>query len=171
MDLKAHIRGVPDFPKKGIYFYDVASLLRDGAAFVETTRRFVEAVKPHQPQALAVIESRGFLFGAPVAAALGIGLVLVRKRGKLPGDVVGHAYDLEYGTDTLEVQRDAVAPGQRVVLVDDVLATGGTAQASIELLHKVGAKVTGAAFLIELRFLKGHGRLHVPVESLLTYDE
>ncbi len=171
MDLKAHIRGVPDFPKKGIYFYDVASLLKSGPAFTETTRRLVEAVRVHEPQALAVIESRGFLFGAPVAAALGLGLVLVRKRGKLPGDVVAHAYDLEYGTDTLEVQADAVAPGQRVVLVDDVLATGGTAQAAVDLLHKVGAKVAGAAFLIELRFLKGRGRLHVPVDSLLAYDE
>jgi adenine phosphoribosyltransferase len=169
MDLKARLRVVPDFPKPGINFFDVAALVRDGPAFAFAIEAMTERIALHRPQALAAVESRGFLFAAPIAARLGLGLVLVRKKGKLPGLVASHTYELEYGTDTLEVQRDAVSTGTRVVLVDDVLATGGTAQAAVTLLRDVGGDVVASAFLIELSFLKGRARVGVPVEGLLSY--
>ena len=170
MDLKAHIRGIPDFPKPGILFYDISTLLRDADAWQVAMGRMARAVRQHQPDLIAGIESRGFLVAAPLALKLGCGFIMVRKPGKLPGPTIGPDYALEYGTDRLEVQKDAVHPGQRVVVVDDLLATGGTMVAAIELLQKIGAVVPAAAALIELTFLNGRSRVPVPVDTLMAYD-
>jgi adenine phosphoribosyltransferase len=170
IDLKAHIRPVPDFPKPGILFYDITTLLLHAGALKETVDRLVAAVRPYKPDLLAGIESRGFIFGAPVAYALGCGFTVLRKKGKLPGSVMAHEYALEYGTDRLEMHDDAIHPGQRVVLIDDLLATGGTLAAGARLMHQVGAVVLAAACVIELTFLKGRSKLDVPVEALVTYD-
>jgi adenine phosphoribosyltransferase len=171
MDLKAHIRQVPDFPKPGIQFYDVSTLLAHADAWAVTMGRLANAVRAHQPDLLIGIESRGFLVAAPLALKLGCGFAMVRKRGKLPGPTIRHEYDLEYGTDVIEIQKDAITPGQRVVVLDDLLATGGTMAAAISLLREVGADVRGAAFIIELAFLKGREKIDVPVTSLVSYDE
>ena len=125
MDLKQHIRSIPDFPKPGILFYDISSLLAHPQAWRATVERLAEAVHPYRPDLLVGIESRGFLVAAPLAFALGSGFAMVRKKGKLPGKTVRYSYDLEYGTDTIEMQEDAISPGQRIVIVDDLLATGG----------------------------------------------
>ncbi|HEY2619417.1 MAG TPA: adenine phosphoribosyltransferase [Acetobacteraceae bacterium] len=171
MDLKDHIRGIPDFPKPGILFYDISTLLRDADAWQVAMGRMAKAVRAYQPDLLAGIESRGFLIAAPLALKLGCGFIMLRKRNKLPGVTVGMNYSLEYGTDRVEVQADAVEPGQRVVVVDDLLATGGTMAAGIGLLRQVGAVVPAAAALIELTFLNGRKRLDVPCEALVAYDE
>ena len=171
MDLKDHIRGIPDFPKPGILFYDISTLLRHAEAWQVAIDRMATTVQAFQPTVLAGIESRGFLLAAPLALKLGCGFIMLRKRGKLPGAVTGLDYALEYGTDRIEIQSDAVRPGDRVVLVDDLLATGGTMKAGIDLLQQMGATVPGSAALIELTFLKGRGRLGVPFEALLAYDE
>ena len=170
MDLKDHIRGIPDFPKPGILFYDISTLLRHPDAWQVAMGRMASMVRGYQPTLLAGIESRGFLLAAPLALKLGCGFVMLRKRGKLPGSVVGLDYDLEYGTDRLEIQADAITPGARVVLVDDLLATGGTMAAGIRLLRQAGAEVPAAAALIELTFLDGRARLDVPFEALVAYD-
>jgi len=170
MDLKEHIRGVPDFPKPGILFYDISTLLRHAGAWRETVHRLADAIRPFRPSLLAGIESRGFLAAAPVALELGVGLTMIRKQGKLPGPVISHSYALEYGVDTIQIQTDAVTPGERVVLLDDLLATGGTLAAAIDLLRKCGADVAGAATIIELTFLGGRSRIDVPMHTLLTYD-
>jgi adenine phosphoribosyltransferase len=171
VDLKAHIRQVPDFPKPGILFYDISTLLAHPAAWKETVDRLAEVIKPFKPDLLAGIESRGFLTAAPLALELGLGFLMVRKKGKLPGPTVPYTYDLEYGTDTVEIQEGAVQPGQRVVILDDLLATGGTLSASVELLRKVGGEVAGGACIMELSFLKGRDKLDIPFESLLQYDD
>ena len=171
MDLKDHIRGIPDFPKPGILFYDISTLLRDADAWQVAMGRMAKAVRAYQPDMLAGIESRGFLIAAPLALKLGCGFIMVRKRGKLPGETVGLNYALEYGMDRVEVQADAIQRGQRVVVVDDLLATGGTMAAGINLLRELGAVVPAAAALIELTFLKGRGRLDIPCEALVSYDE
>ena len=170
MDLKDHIAAIPDFPKPGILFYDVSTLLRHPDAWQVAMGRLANRVRQWQPDLLAGVESRGFLLAAPLALKLGCGFVMLRKRGKLPGRVIGHDYALEYGTDRLEIQADAIVPGQRVVVVDDLLATGGTMAAGIALLRAVGAEVPGAAALIELSFLAGRVKLGVPFESLVAYD-
>ena len=170
IDLRDHIRAIPDFPKPGILFYDLSTLLAHGPAWGETVRRLAETVASHEPDMLAGIESRGFLVAAPLAHTLGCGFIMVRKKGKLPGKTVAHEYALEYGSDQVEVQADAVTPGQRVVLVDDLLATGGTAAAAYSLLRRVGAEVVAAAFIIELAFLGGRARLDLPITSLVAYD-
>ncbi len=170
MDLKDHIRGIPDFPKPGIFFYDISTLLRHGGAWQVAIDRMAVAVRAHRPDLLAGIESRGFLVAAPLALKLGCGFVMLRKRGKLPGPTIPLDYALEYGTDRIEIQADAVEPGQRVVVVDDLLATGGTMAAGIQLLRNVGAVVPAAAALIELSFLGGRQRLDVPFETLVSYD-
>lgn len=170
MDLKQHIRQVPDFPKPGILFYDISTLLAHPQAWQETVRQLEDAVAVHQPQVLAGIESRGFLVAAPLALRLGLGFVMVRKKGKLPGPTVPYTYDLEYGQDTIEIQDGAVEPGQRVVVLDDLLATGGTMSASIDLLRKMKADVRAGACIIELSFLKGREKLDVPVTSLIAFD-
>ena len=169
MDLKNWIRDVPDFPKPGILFRDISPLLADHSAWQAAMDRLAEFVRPHKPDLLAGIESRGFLVTAPLALELGCGFIMVRKRGKLPGATIPYTYDLEYGTDTIEVQKDAVRPGQRVIVLDDVLATGGTMAAAIALLRKVGGVVPAAACLIELEFLGGRSRVGVPFGSLMTY--
>ena len=164
----ARVRDVPDFPRPGIVFKDIAPLLADGAAF----RALVDDITGRyagQVDVVAGIEARGFIFGAPVALALGLGFVPIRKAGKLPGDTIASVYSLEYGTAEVEVQADAFAPGARVLLIDDVLATGGTAAAACELIERCGAEVTGLEFVIELGFLDGRDRLaHRPVEAVLT---
>ena len=170
MNLKDHIRPVPDFPKPGILFYDISTLLMHASAWRAAVDQLADAVMQHRPTKLAGIESRGFLATAPLAYKLGLGFIMVRKRGKLPGATVPYTYDLEYGSDTLEVQQDAVAKGERVVLLDDLLATGGTLHAATSLLRNVGADVRGAACIIELSFLKGRERLDMPVTSLVQYD-
>lgn len=170
MDLKAHIRGIPDFPRPGILFYDISTLLRHAEAWREAMDRMAEIVLPHSPELLAGVESRGFLMAAPLALRLGCGFIMLRKRGKLPGPTLAYDYALEYGSDRIEMQVDAVVPGMRVVLVDDLLATGGTMAASIALLRRAGAEVPAAAALIELTFLGGRRRLDVPCASILQYD-
>jgi adenine phosphoribosyltransferase len=170
MDLKDHIRSVPDFPKPGILFYDIATLLRHADAWQVAMGRMAKAVRAYQPDLLAGVESRGFLLAAPLALKLGCGFIMLRKRGKLPGPTVALDYALEYGSDRIEIQADAVEPGQRVIVVDDLLATGGTMAAGIQLLRKVGAEVPAAVALIELTFLKGRDRLDVPFEALVAYD-
>jgi adenine phosphoribosyltransferase len=171
LDLKAHIRGIPDFPKPGILFYDISTLLRHGPAWREAMRRLAAIVTPHRPTLLAGIESRGFLVAAPLALELGLGFIMLRKPRKLPGLTIGLNYALEYGTDRIEMQADAVRPGERVVLLDDLLATGGTLAAGISLLQQAGAVVPCAACLIELTFLGGRKRLDVPFESLVAYED
>ena len=170
MDLREHIRHVPDFPKPGILFYDISTLLAHAEAWQETVNQLETAITPARPQVLAGIESRGFLAAAPLALRMGLGFVMLRKKGKLPGATVPYTYDLEYGSDTIEVQEGAIQPGQRVVVLDDLLATGGTLGASVNLLRKVGADVQAAACIIELRFLKGRDTLDLPVHSLIAYD-
>ena len=170
MDLMDYIRGIPDFPKPGILFYDISTLLRHPDAWQVAMGRLANVVRAYQPDLLAGIESRGFLLTAPLALKLGCGFIMLRKRGKLPGGTVGHDYALEYGTDRLEIQKDAVAPGQRVVLLDDLLATGGTMAAAVTLLRTAGAMVPAAAALIELSFLGGRARLDMPFSALVSYD-
>ncbi len=170
MDLRQHVRGIPDFPKPGILFYDISTLLKHPGAWQETIRELVDALKPLKPDLLAGIESRGFLIAAPVAFALNCGFVMVRKKGKLPGPTIPHTYDLEYGSDTVEIQSDAIAAGQRIVVLDDLLATGGTMAAAVRLCRMVGGNVVGAAFIIELTPLNGRKKLDVPITSLLRYN-
>ena len=170
MKLESFIRDVPDFPKKGILFKDITPLLANGKALASAIEAMKQAVHGLKPDAVAGIESRGFLFGTPLAMALGVGFVPIRKPGKLPWKTNRIQYSLEYGTDAVEVHQDALQKGQKVLLVDDLLATGGTAGASIRLLEGLGAKVVGAVFAIELGFLDGRKKLQpVPVHALLKY--
>jgi len=168
-DLTRYIRDIPDFPKPGIVFKDITPLLADGAAFHATIDRFAEHFRGKVDVVLG-IESRGFIIGAAVAYALGVGVAIVRKPGKLPFDKHSASYALEYGTDTLEIHRDAVDGRHRVLVVDDLLATGGTASAAIELVKRCGAAVTACAFVIELGFLGGRRRLAgQEIVSLVQY--
>ncbi len=171
MNLKDHIRSVPDFPKPGILFYDISTLLQHAEAWSATVDRLADEISPYKPERLIGIESRGFLVAAPLALRLGIGFTMLRKKNKLPGETIAHTYELEYGSDTIEIQKDALHRDQKVVLMDDLLATGGTAAAAVELLRAVGADVVAAAFIIELNFLNGRDRLDVPAHSLIGYDE
>lgn len=170
MDLKRHIRQVPDFPKPGIQFYDISTLLAHAGAWRTTVDRMGEALLPYRPDVLVGIESRGFLVAAPLALILGCGFAMVRKRGKLPAATVPLTYDLEYGSDTIEIHADAIAQGQRVVVVDDLLATGGTLAAAISLCRAIGGEVAAAACIIELTFLGGRDRIDVPFSSVVSYD-
>ncbi len=159
MNLQEYLRDVPDFPKPGIVFKDITPLLRDPEAFRTSIARLVDLARDLEPTVIAGIESRGLLFGAPLALELGIGFVPIRKKGKLPAETTSVEFALEYGTDTLEIHTDGVDKGQRVVVVDDVLATGGTAAAACELVEKVGGHVSGCVFLLELGFLNGREKL------------
>ncbi len=170
IDLKSHIRTVPDFPKEGILFYDIGTLLRHGPAWQETIDRLEAIVREDAPDFLIAIESRGFLVAAPLAAKMGIGLVMVRKKGKLPGKTQAYSYDLEYGTDTLEMQEGLITAGQRAVIIDDLLATGGTTAATLHLVRQMGIEPIRAAYIIELPFLNGRQKIDIPVSSLLSYD-
>lgn len=159
LDLKKFVRDVPDFPKKGVVFKDITPLLADPGAFRSVVDRVVERFQGQGVRHVAGVESRGFLLASAVGYGLKAGIVPIRKKGKLPRGVVSATYDLEYGTDSVEMHADAVQEGEKVLLIDDVLATGGTARASCELLGKVGARVVGVCFLIELDFLKGREKL------------
>ncbi len=173
-DLARYIRDVPDFPKPGILFKDIMPLIADPGAFRQCIDAFADlcrALPGGQPDKIVGIDARGFIFGAAVAYALGVGFIPVRKKGKLPGDTEHHAYSLEYGEAVVEMQSDALQPGDRVALVDDLLATGGTAAAALELITKLGGKPEAVFFLIELEFLAGRQRLpaSVPIQALLKY--
>jgi len=168
--LRAAIRDVPDFPKPGIVFKDITTLLKDATAYRLAMDLFTEACRELRPQKVVAIESRGFVLGAVVADRLGIGFAPVRKPGKLPHVRRSRSYALEYGSDTLEMHEDAVSPGERALVVDDVIATGGTAEATGQLVRELGAEVAGFAFLVELSFLKGRERLgDAAVRSLIVY--
>ncbi|MEE8445193.1 MAG: adenine phosphoribosyltransferase [Alphaproteobacteria bacterium] len=171
MDLKPHIRGIPDFPKPGILFYDISPLLAHPKAWHYCLAKLAGAVSEYEPEILVGIESRGFLVAAPLAVQLGCGFVMLRKHGKLPGATISHTYSLEYGEDTVEIQADAIEKGQHVVILDDLLATGGTMAAGIELIRKVGGDIKGAACIIELDFLGGRSKIDVPLTVLLNYAE
>jgi adenine phosphoribosyltransferase len=171
LDLKSHIRTIPDYPKPGIIFYDIGTLLGHGGAWKETIERLALVAAPLKPHKIIGIESRGFLVGASLAAHMGIGFAMVRKKGKLPGKTVSRSYALEYGEDTIEMQEGILNKGDRVVLCDDLLATGGTAAAALGLARQMGVEVVHATFVIELDFLNGRKRLDVPATSLLHYSE
>jgi adenine phosphoribosyltransferase len=157
--LASLIDDVPDFPKKGILFKDITTLLKDARAFRQSIDQLTDLVRPHTPQMVIGMESRGFIFAAPIAYQLDAGFVPVRKLGKLPGEVISTEYDLEYGTNTLELHSDAISAGDRVLIVDDLLATGGTVSATIELVERLQGKVVAVAFLVELLTLSGRDRL------------
>jgi len=163
MDLASLIRDVPDFPVTGVLFKDLTTLMKNPAGFREAIDALVKPYRGLQVDLVAAIESRGFIFAAPVAYQLRAGFIPIRKPGKLPAETIGVEYTLEYGSNTLQLHRDAVRPGQRVLLVDDLLATGGSAKAAVELIERLGGQVVGVAFLVNLTFLKG-------VDNLTGYD-
>ena len=170
MDLKQHIRHVPDFPKTGILFYDITTLLRDPIGFKATIELLSTPYMDQGIDAVVGIESRGFILGAAVAERIGAGFIPIRKPGKLPAKAIKETYDLEYGKDALEIHEDAVTRGQRILIVDDVLATGGTAAAAVQLVRKLGGELHGLSFLIELLFLNGKQKIAAEnVYSVLKY--
>ncbi|MBA3400858.1 MAG: adenine phosphoribosyltransferase [Actinobacteria bacterium] len=170
MDLRDRIFDVPDFPTKGIVFKDVMPLLADRDYLMETVRLLAEWSRPRDPDLILGAEARGFIFGGALAYELGVGFVAARKPGKLPRETVEATYALEYGTDSLHVHRDAIAPGARVIVLDDVLATGGTARAKVDLVEQLGGIVAGALFVIELTFLGGREQLEeYEIHSLIQY--
>ncbi|HIC04408.1 MAG TPA: adenine phosphoribosyltransferase [Nitrospirales bacterium] len=171
VDLKTLIREVPDFPKPGILFYDITTLLKDAAGFRVVTDQLVEAVKLYEFSKVIGIESRGFIFGGPLADRMNLGFVPIRKPGKLPAETIEASYSLEYGTNAIVIHKDAVGPGEKVLIVDDLLATGGTAEAAIQLVEQLGGVVSCIAFVIELSFLNARPKFEkYPVISLLQYD-
>jgi adenine phosphoribosyltransferase len=169
-DLRAKIREIPDFPKPGILFYDITTMLKEPGAFKEAVGLMLEPFRELKIDAVVGMESRGFIFSAPMAIELGAGFVPVRKLGKLPAETVSVEYSLEYGTNTLEIHRDALGPGQKVLIVDDLLATGGTVLGTIELVQMLKAEVVGLSFLVELLFLMGRERLRDQnIHSVIQY--
>jgi adenine phosphoribosyltransferase len=171
VNLKKLIRNVPDFPKEGIQFKDITTLLKDGKGFKESVRKMAEPWRDKKIDKVAAIEARGFIFGAPIAEQLGAGLVLIRKKCKLPAKTLTVKYELEYGEDTLEMHEDSIAEGDNVLIVDDLLATGGTVAASIELIKSAGAEIAGLSFLIELKGLNGRDMLGgYPIDTLIGYE-
>jgi adenine phosphoribosyltransferase len=167
---KRLIRDIADFPKAGIVFKDITPVLQDPKAFREVMDRMLEYARAQEPDVIVGIESRGFIFGAPLALSLGTSYVPVRKLGKLPGEIVREEYALEYGTNTVEMHKDAIRPGDRVLIVDDLLATGGTSAAAAKLIEKLGGEVVGLVFLVELTFLNGREVLsEYDVCSLIEY--
>lgn len=171
MDLKDHIRTIPDYPTPGILFYDISTLLAHPGAWRHSITQLTNQIAPYKPDLLIGIEARGFLVSAPLALEFNCGFAMVRKKGKLPGKTIAYEYVLEYGTDTIEIQADAIKPGQRVIILDDLLATGGTMEATINLVRQVGGDVCACACIIELTFLAGRGKVDAPFTSLITYDE
>ena len=173
MDFKSIIREIPNYPKKGINFKDITTLLKDPNAFQEVINVFYEKLKNQKIDKVIGIESRGFIFGAPLAYMLNVGFVPIRKKGKLPGEIISVNYDLEYGTDQIEIHTDALQKGERVILIDDLIATGGTALAAIELINKMEAEIIENFFLIDLTFLGGSQsikKLGYKVFSICNYD-
>ena len=171
MDLKEKIRIIKGFPKKGISYKDVTTVLEDKEAFKYSIDKMADYLKDKNIDVIVGPEARGFLFGAPIAYALGIGFVPVRKKGKLPFDTISIKYELEYGKDELEIHKDAIKEGQRVAIVDDLLATGGTIETVAKLVEKIGGTVINLSFLIELTSLKGRDKLSkYDIKSLITYD-
>jgi len=168
-EIQKFILDVPDFPKKGIVFKDITPLLENHRAFTSVTKHFIDSIKNLRPKKIVAVESRGFIFGAALSQELGIGLVLARKKGKLPRETVQFTYDLEYGTDTIEIHKDSIGDGDEVLIVDDVLATGGTAHAVEQLCKKMGANILGLRFLLEIESLKGSQKLSHPRKSLISY--
>lgn len=170
MDLAATIRDVPDFPIEGILFKDISTLLQNPEALKESVDRLSNFAKEQKSDVIVGVESRGFIFGMPIAYNLGLGFVPVRKPGKLPADKISESYTLEYGTNTLEIHTDSIKPGQRVLVVDDLLATGGTALATCKLVERLGGVVAGVAFAIELEFLHGRDKLsQYDIYSIVTF--
>ena len=170
MNFKDYIRVIPDFPQPGIRFKDITTLLKDAKAYRAAIEAMKEQVSGLQIDLIAGPEARGFVIGAPLAVALGVGFVPIRKSGKLPGETVEAAYDLEYGKDRLAIHKDAILPGQKVLIADDLLATGGTIATSIDLIRQLGGDIVGAAFLIELSYLNGREKLSgIGLTSLVTY--
>ena len=171
VDLKKYIRSVPDWPKKGILFRDITPLLADGRALLIATKELSNSFGPAGIDYVAAVEARGFIFGTAVAQELGVGFVPIRKKGKLPFKTESYSYDLEYGTDTLEVHSDAVKKGAKVLMIDDLLATGGTMVAGCKLIEKIGGQIIGIVFLIELCDLNGREKLAgYNVKSIISYD-
>jgi adenine phosphoribosyltransferase len=171
LDLKAIIRSIPDFPKPGVVFRDITTLLQDPAALREAVDRIAEHFAGDNIDVVVGAEARGFIFGPAIAYKLGAGFVPVRKPGKLPSETIQATYELEYGTDTIEIHKDALKAGQRVLMVDDLLATGGTMAACCELVEKLGGGIVGCAFVVELSFLKGRAKLPAyEVFSLVDYE-
>jgi adenine phosphoribosyltransferase len=169
--LKSTIRSIPDFPKKGIVFRDITTLLKDPKAFATVIDYFYEEYRGKNISKIVSVESRGFIFGAALAYKLGAGFVPIRKKGKLPAETVQQDYQLEYGTDVMEIHADAVQPGDRIVIHDDLLATGGTIEAACRLIEKLRGEIIGLSFLIELAFLNGRDRISkYPIQTLITYD-
>ena len=171
MDLKSKIRVIEDFPKEGISFKDITTLLQDGEAFKYSIDKIAESLKEKNVDVIVGPEARGFIFGVPVAYALGVGFVPVRKPGKLPAETVESSYSLEYGSDTLAIHKDSIKPGQRVAIVDDLLATGGTLSSVVKLVEELGGEVVSINFAIELTGLEGRSKFeNYPVESLVEYE-
>lgn len=168
MNILDHIRIVPDFPKPGIQFYDIATLLAHPAAWKETIKQLHAKVAPYKPDMLMGVESRGFLVAAPLALELGCGFGMVRKKNKLPGKTLSYDYKLEYGEDTIQIQPDLIKPKSRIVIVDDLLATGGTMGAAVQLIRNAGAEVVATVCLIELRELSGRQKIDAPFETLFS---
>ncbi len=171
MELKSLVRSVPNFPKKGIMFRDITTLLKDTIGFEQTLEHLYNLAKNKGITKVVGIESRGFVLGAALAYKLGVGFVLIRKPGKLPAETIEESYALEYGTDKIEIHKDALTSTDKVLLHDDLLATGGTMEAACKLVERLGAKVTQISFIIELTFLKGREKLNkYDVQSLISYD-
>ena len=171
IDLKKHIETYPDFPKTGILFYDISSLMANAKIWHETINQFSTLVKKYNPEVLAGIESRGFIFASTIAYKLNCEVVMIRKKGKLPGKTISHTYKLEYGEDCLEIQKKDNLKNKNIILIDDLLATGGTASAAIKLLQKTSVNVSAFLTLIELTNLGGRENISVQTDSLLSFDE
>ncbi|MFP4140653.1 MAG: adenine phosphoribosyltransferase [Planctomycetota bacterium] len=170
MELAPFIRDIPDFPKLGIIFKDITPLLADPAGLKDTVEQLIAPFENEGIEIVTGVESRGFIFAAAAAIRLGAGFVPIRKPGKLPADTIAESYELEYGTDTIEIHSDAIAPGQKVLMLDDLLATGGTMSAACELVKKIGGEIVSSGFVIELGFLNGRDKLECPVHSLMVVE-
>ncbi len=170
MEITNYIRTFDDFPEPGILFYDISPLLADPEAFAYAIDSLYSIIEKNPPDLIVGIESRGFLFSTPLSVKLKCGAVMARKRGKLPGPTITNTYDLEYGTDTIEIQKGAIGPYKKIIVIDDLLATGGTAKATIELIKNIGAEVIGSFFIIELNGLGGRDEIDTPITSLVSFD-
>ena len=171
INLEETIAKVPDYPKPGILFYDISTLLMNTQAWTATMKRLAGEISQYKPDIIAAIESRGFLLASPVAIELAVGVQMIRKKGKLPGETLSHTYDLEYGHDTLEIQKNSALNGKRVAIIDDIVATGGTLSAATTLIRKQGSIVVCSACILELAFLKGKTKLDAPFISLVQVTE